>query len=154
MAGETYVTVSGNLTAAPKSGESRAGTKWARLRVASTSRVFDRTEGQWRDGDSLFLDVVCWRRLAENVVLTLERGDRVLVNGRLRQRSYEDQQGVRHQAWELDAESVGPDLNKVPAKLSRRLVVVDEPPAPGVVPAEISEPPSDIEALEPEPALA
>lgn len=131
MAGDTYLTVSGNLTAAPKSGMSRSGSPWARLRVASTSRVFDRSESQWRDGDTVFLDVTCWRRLAENVVVTLERGDRVVVSGRLRQRSYEDQQGARHTVMELEAESVGPDLVRSPARLLRTAAEQQvAPPAP------------------------
>ncbi|MCW2546976.1 MAG: single-stranded DNA-binding protein, partial [Mycobacterium sp.] len=94
MSGDTTLTFSGNLTASPKTGVGRNGSAWANLRVASTSRVFDRAESQWRDGDTMFLDVVCWRRLAENVAATLERGDRVIVAGRLRQRSYEDAQGA------------------------------------------------------------
>jgi single-strand DNA-binding protein len=119
MAGDTYLTVSGNLTSAPKAGESRSGARWARLRVASTARVFDRTESSWRDGDTVFLDVVCWRRLAENVIATLQRGDRVLASGRLRQRSYQDAQGTKHIQVELEADSVGPDLARNPARLLR-----------------------------------
>ena len=110
MAGETYLTLSGNLTAPPKTGVSRAGVTWTRMRVASSTRVFDRATTEWRDGETLFLDVSCWRRLAENAAATLERGDRVLIAGRLRQRSYEDQQGVRHTVTEMDADAVGPDL--------------------------------------------
>ncbi|HEX4432319.1 MAG TPA: single-stranded DNA-binding protein [Frankiaceae bacterium] len=119
MAGETYLTLSGNLTSPPKSGVSRSGVHWTRMRVASSSRVFDRGTTEWRDGETIFLDVSCWRRLAENAAATLERGDRVLVIGRLRQRSYEDQQGVRHTVMELDADAIGPDLGRVAARLSR-----------------------------------
>jgi single-strand DNA-binding protein len=119
MAGGTYLTISGNLTAAPKSGSSRTGAPWAKLRVASTSRVFDRAESQWRDGDTVFLDVICWRRMAENVVASLDRGDRVIVSGRVHQRTYEDQQGVRHTVTELEAESIGPDLVRAAARLIR-----------------------------------
>jgi single-strand DNA-binding protein len=119
MSGDTNLTFSGNLTANPKAGVGRNGSAWANLRVASTSRVFDRAESQWRDGDTVFLDVVCWRRLAENVAVTLERGDRVIVAGRLRQRSYEDAQGARHTVMEIDADSIGPDLSRCPAQLVR-----------------------------------
>ena len=80
MAGETYLTMSGNLTATPKSGhEPPRRRPWTRMRVASSSRIFDRQATEWRDGETLFLDVICWRRLAENAAATLERGDRVLV---------------------------------------------------------------------------
>ena len=119
MAGETYLTLSGNLTAPPKSGVSGAGVSWTRMRVASSTRVFDRATTEWRDGETLFLDVSCWRRLAENAAATLERGDRVLISGRLRQRSYEDQQGVRHTVTEMDADAIGPDLARAAARLLR-----------------------------------
>lgn len=119
MAGETYLTVSGNLTAPPKSGKSSHGISWTRMRVASSTRVYDRQTSEWRDGETLFLDVSCWRQLAENAAATLERGDRVLVFGRLRQRSYEDQQGVRHTVTEIDADAIGPDLGRAAAQLMR-----------------------------------
>lgn len=146
MSGETYLTMSGNLTAAPKTGQSRNGDAWSRIRVASTPRRFDRNDNQWHDGATLFMDVVCWRKLAENVAVTLERGDRVLVAGRLHQRSYEDAQGVKHTNVELEAESVGPDLTKVAVKVMRRLAVVDD--------AAGEEPSVDVEASGPEAALA
>jgi single-strand DNA-binding protein len=119
MAGETYLTISGNLTATPKSGMSRHGTAWTRMRIASSSRVFDRQASEWRDGETLFVDISCWRKLAENAAKTLERGDRVIVLGRLRQRSYEDQQGVRHTVTEMEADAIGPDLGRAPAQLLR-----------------------------------
>ena len=119
MKSDTYVTLSGNLTAAPKTGHSRTGDTWARIRVASTSRIFDRVKNEWRDGETRFLDVTCWRRLAENVVATLDRGDLVLVYGRLHQRSFEDQQGVKRTNWEMEADAVGPDLSRSPAQVLR-----------------------------------
>jgi single-strand DNA-binding protein len=119
MAGETYLTLSGNLTAPPKTGMTGAGVHWTRMRVASSTRVFDRATTEWRDGDTLFLDVSCWRQLAQNAAATLERGDRVLIAGRLKQRSYEDQQGVRHTVTEMDADAIGPDLGRAPARLLR-----------------------------------
>ncbi len=135
MAGETYVTLSGNLTATPKTGISRSGVHWTRMRIASSARVFDRQAAEWRDGDTLYLDVSCWRKLAENAAKTLDRGDRVLVFGRLRQRSYEDQQGVRHTVTEMDADAIGPDLGRVPAQLHRSAsaaqpVTVEQPSVP------------------------
>jgi single-strand DNA-binding protein len=119
MAGETYLTLSGNLTSVPKTGVSRSGIPWTRMRVASSSRVFDRGTTEWRDGETIFLEVSCWRRLAENAAPTLERGDRVLIIGRLRQRSYEDQQGVRHTVMEMDADAIGADLSRAAARLLR-----------------------------------
>jgi single-strand DNA-binding protein len=116
---EGYLTMSGNLTAEPKSDVGPSGVMWAKIRLASTTRVFDKAENQWRDGDTVFIDVKCWRRLAENVVATLQRGDRVLVSGRLRQREYDDPQGVHRTVTEIEAESVGPDLNRCAARLVR-----------------------------------
>jgi single-strand DNA-binding protein len=149
MAGETYVTISGNLTAPPKSGMSRGGIPWTRMRIASSARVFDRQASEWRDGETLFLDVSCWRRLAENAATTLERGDRVLVLGRLRQRSYEDQQGVRHTVTEMDADAIGPDLGRAPAKLLRASASAQPAPA-----EESSTPETSGEPDVPAPALA
>jgi single-strand DNA-binding protein len=120
MAGETSLTLSGNLTSVPKTGVSRTGVPWTRMRVASSSRVFDRGTTEWRDGETIFLEVSCWRRLAENAAATLDRGDRVIVVGRLRQRSYEDQQGVKHTIMEMDADAIGPDLSRVVARLLRQ----------------------------------
>ncbi len=147
MAGETCLTLSGNLTSAPKTGVSRTGIPWTRMRVASSSRVFDRGTTEWRDGETIFLEVSCWRRLAENAATTLERGDRVLVIGRLRQRSYEDQQGVRHTIMEMDADAIGPDLSRTPARLLRA-----ERPDPGEQPA-ASEDATPAPAAVPEPAV-
>lgn len=149
MSGETHLTMSGNLTGVPKTGASRNGDTWARIRVASTSRIFDRTDNAWRDGSTVFMDVVCWKRLAENVVETLQKGDPVVVAGRLRQGSYDDQQGVRHTTFEVDAESVGPDLTKVAAKVTRRPALANEPA--------MSDPegqPSEADAPDSEPAVA
>jgi single-strand DNA-binding protein len=119
MSGEIKLTITGNLTANPKISTSRNGDSRASIRVASSSRVFDRTEGKYRDGETVFLDVICWRRLADDVLTTLERGDAVLVTGRLRQRSYEDAQGVRHTVAEIDADSVAADLSRCAARLVR-----------------------------------
>lgn len=149
MSGETYLTMSGNLTSDPKSGATKVGDAWARIRVASTSRMFDRAENAWRDGATVFMDVICWRKLAENVVLTLQKGDRVLVAGKLRQGSYDDQQGVRHTTYEVEADSVGPDLSKSAASVLRRLAAVNDAAAP-----DPRDEPTDADAPQPEPALA
>jgi len=162
MAGDTYLTLSGNLTSAPKSGESKSGARWTRLRVASTARVFDRAESSWRDGDTVFLDVVCWRRLADNVMATLQRGDRVLASGRLRQRSYQDAQGVKHTQMELEADSVGPDLARNPARLlrppARDAAVTPAADSPGEQPsvpgADVNGDASAVASGWPEPALS
>jgi single-strand DNA-binding protein len=134
MAGETYLTVSGNLTAPPKTGISSRGISWTRMRVASSARVYDRQTSEWRDGDTLFLDVSCWRQLAENAAATLERGDRVLVSGRLRQRSYEDQQGVRHTVTEMEADAIGADLGRAPAQLQRSKAASQQEPEAEIQP--------------------
>ncbi len=131
MAGETYLTLSGNLTSVPKTGVSRTGVPWTRMRVASSSRVFDRGTTEWRDGETIFLEVSCWRRLAENAATTLDRGDRVIITGRLRQRSYEDQQGVKHTIMEMDADAIGADLSRVAARLLREVRPADVAEQPG-----------------------
>jgi single-strand DNA-binding protein len=152
MAGETYLTISGNLTSSPKSGMSRHGTAWTRMRIASSSRFFDRQASEWRDGKTLFVDISCWRKLAENAAKTLERGDRVIVLGRLRQRSYEDQQGVRHTVTEMEADAIGPDLGRAPAQLLRASAsAVEAPPAEE---EEQSVPEAADAPAEPAPALA
>jgi single-strand DNA-binding protein len=151
MAGETYLTLSGNLTAGPKSGVSRTGVPWTRIRVASSSRIFDRGTTEWRDGETIFLDVSCWRRLAENAAATLERGDRVLIIGRLRQRSYEDQQGVRHSVAEMDADAIGADLGRVAARLLRPASTDQADPVSAEEDAE--EKPAPALAVVPEPAV-
>jgi len=145
VAGETYLTLSGNLTSVPKTGVSRSGIPWTRMRVASSSRLFDRESTEWRDGETIFLEVSCWRRLAQNAAATLERGDRVLILGRLRQRSYEDQQGVRHTVMELDADAIGPDLSRAAARLLRperpdHAEAAGEPEEAAPAPAAVPEP--------------
>ena len=119
MAQDTYMTIAGNLTASPKSGVGSNGASWARVRVASTPRRYDREEAAWRDGDTVFLDVMSYRRLADNVAESLQKGDRVLVSGRVRQRSYTDEQGVKRSVTELEADAIGPDLGRHPAQLIR-----------------------------------
>jgi single-strand DNA-binding protein len=142
MSGETTLTVSGNLTANPKPGVTPTGAAFAKLRVASTARFFDRGEGAWRDGKTIFLDVTCWRRLGENVLATLERGDSVMITGRLRQRSYDDAQGTRHSVTDLEADSVGPDLSRYAAQLVRTSTTPaagDREPVVGELPGSTTE---------------
>jgi single-strand DNA-binding protein len=110
MAGETTLTIVGNLTADPDFHFTAGGTAVANFTVASTPRVFDRQSGEWSDGDSLFIRCHAWRQMAENVAESLQRGTRTWVTGRLRQRSYEATDGTKHTVFELDADEVGPSL--------------------------------------------
>ncbi len=108
MAGETTVTIVGNLTADPELRFTPAGVAVAKFRIASTPRVFDKQTNEWRDGESLYLTCSVWRQAAENVAESLARGVRVIVQGRLKQRSYEDREGVKRTVYELDIDEVGP----------------------------------------------
>jgi len=119
MAGETVITVQGNLVDDPELRFTPAGHAVAKFRVASTPRTFDKSTNEWRDGDSLFLTVSAWRRLAENVAESLHRGDRVICRGQLKQRSYEDREGVKRTVYELDAEDVGPSLQRATAAVTK-----------------------------------
>lgn len=110
MAGETTITVVGNLTDDPELKFTPSGAAVARLRIASTPRVMDRTSGEWRDGEPLFLSCPIWRQPAENVAESLSRGSRVIVTSRLRQRSYETRDGEKRTVVELEADEVGPSL--------------------------------------------
>ncbi|MEU6279482.1 single-stranded DNA-binding protein [Streptomyces sp. NPDC047028] len=119
MAGETVITVVGNLVDDPELRYTPAGAAVAKFRIASTPRVYDRQTSQWKDGDSLFLTCSVWRQAAENVAETLARGVRVIVQGRLKQRSYEDGQGVKRTVYELDVDEVGPSLARATAKITK-----------------------------------
>ncbi len=119
MAGETVITVVGNLTADPELRFLPSGAAVANFTVASTPRTFDRQSGEWKDGDALFLNCSVWRNVAENVAETLRKGMRVIVQGRLRQRSYETQQGERRTVFELDVDEVGPSLRYATAAVTR-----------------------------------
>ncbi len=110
MAGETTITVVGNLTADPELRFTPSGAAVANFRVASTPRVFDRQTNEWGDGDPLFLQCSAWRQMAENVAESLVKGDRVVVMGRLKQRSYETNEGEKRTVFEVDVEEVGPSL--------------------------------------------
>ncbi|MFE4333932.1 single-stranded DNA-binding protein [Streptomyces sp. NPDC056831] len=119
MSGETVITVVGNLVDDPELRYTPSGAAVAAFRVASTPRVFDKTANEWKDGDSLFLTCSAWRQLGENVAASLARGSRVIVQGRLKQRSYEDREGVKRTVVELDVEEVGPSLLRATAAVTK-----------------------------------
>jgi len=119
MAGETVITVVGNLVDDPELRFTPSGAAVAKFRVASTPRTFDRQTNEWKDGESLFLTCSVWRQAAENVAESLQRGMRVLVQGRLKQRSYDDRDGVKRTVYELDVDEVGPSLRNATAKVTK-----------------------------------
>jgi single-strand DNA-binding protein len=119
MANETVITVVGNLVDDPELRFTPAGVAVAKFRIASTPRVFNKTTSQWEDGEALFLTCSAWRKLGENVTETLARGMRVIVQGRLKQRSYEDKEGVKRTVYELDVDEVGPSLARATAKVEK-----------------------------------
>ncbi|MFF8384108.1 single-stranded DNA-binding protein [Streptomyces kanasensis] len=119
MAGETVITVVGNLVDDPELRFTPSGAAVAKFRVASTPRTFDRQTNEWKDGESLFLTCSVWRQAAENVAESLQRGMRVIVQGRLKQRSYDDREGVKRTVFELDVEEVGPSLKNATAKVTK-----------------------------------
>lgn len=118
-AGETTITVVGNLTADPELRFTPSGAAVATFTVASTPRIFDRQTGEWKDGEALFLRCNVWRQLAENVAESLTRGMRVLVQGRLRQRSYETREGEKRTVIELEVDEIGPSLRYATAKVNK-----------------------------------
>src|SRR5829696_7103381 len=119
MAGETTITVIGNLTADPELRFTPSGAAVASFTVASTPRTFDRATGEWKDGEALFLRCNIWRQAAENVAESLTRGSRVLVSGRLRQRSFETREGEKRTVVELEVDEVGPSLRYATAKINK-----------------------------------
>lgn len=119
MAGETPITVVGNLTADPELRFTPNGAAVANFTVASTPRTYDKQSQQWVDGDALFLRCNIWREPAENVAESLKKGDRVMVTGVLKQRSFENREGEKRSVIEVDAEEVGPSLKFATARVSR-----------------------------------
>ncbi|MFH9430260.1 single-stranded DNA-binding protein [Streptomyces sp. NPDC017615] len=115
MAGETVITLQGNLVDDPELRFTPAGHAVAKFRVASTPRTFDKSTNEWKDGDTLFLTVSAWRRLAENVAESLKRGDRAVIVGALKQRSYDDREGIKRTVYEIDAEDVAASLKNATA---------------------------------------
>jgi single-strand DNA-binding protein len=119
MAGETTLTIVGNLTADPELRFTPAGHAVASFTVASTPRNYDKQSGEWKDGDALFLRCSIWREAAENVAETLTRGARVVVVGRLKQRSFETREGEKRTVIELDVDEIGPSLRYATAKVQK-----------------------------------
>jgi single-strand DNA-binding protein len=118
-AGDTQITVIGNLVDDPQLRYTPTGQAVANFRVASTPRFLDRSTNEWKDGDSLFLSCNVWRQAAENVAESLQRGMRVIVSGRLRQRSYETKEGEKRTVYEVEVDEVGPSLRNASAKVVR-----------------------------------
>ena len=119
MAGETVITVVGNLTDDPELRFTPSGAAVAKFRIASTPRTLDRQSGEWKDGEPLFLACNIWRDAAEHVAESLQRGTRVIVQGRLRQRSYETREGEKRTVYELEVDEIGPSLRYATAKVQR-----------------------------------
>jgi single-strand DNA-binding protein len=119
MAGDTIITVIGNLTADPELRFTPSGAAVANFTVASTPRTFDKQSGEWKDGEALFLRCAIWRQPAENVSESLSKGARVIVTGRLKQRTYETKEGEKRYVIELDVEEIGPSLRFATAKVNK-----------------------------------
>ncbi len=117
---DTTITIVGNLTADPELRFTPSGAAVANFTVASTPRTFDRAANEWRDGDALFLSCSVWREAAEGVAESLTKGMRVIVQGRLKSRSYEAKDGTRRTVFEVDVDEVGPSLKYATAKVTRR----------------------------------
>jgi single-strand DNA-binding protein len=119
MAGDTVITIVGNLVEDPNLRFTPSGQAVASFRIASTPRFFDRQSGDWKDGEALFLTCNVWRQAAENVAETLQRGMRVIVQGRLKQRSYETREGEKRTVFEIEVDEVGPSLRNATAKVNK-----------------------------------
>ena len=119
MAGDTIITVVGNLTADPELRFTPSGAAVANFTVASTPRIFDRQANEWKDGDALFMRCSIWREAAENVAESLTRGSRVIVQGRLKQRSFETREGEKRTVVELEVDEIGPSLRYATAKVNK-----------------------------------
>jgi single-strand DNA-binding protein len=119
MAGETVITVVGNLVDDPELRFTPSGAAVANFRIASTPRTFDKQSNEWKDGDALFLTCSVWRQAAENVAESLQKGMRVVVQGRLKSRQYETREGEKRTVFEIDVDEVGPSLKYATAKVTR-----------------------------------
>lgn len=119
MAGDTTITVVGNLTADPELRFTPSGAAVANFTVASTPRIYDRQSGEWKDGEALFLRCNIWREAAENVAESLTRGSRVIVQGRLKQRSFETREGEKRTVVEVEVDEIGPSLRYATAKVNK-----------------------------------
>ena len=119
MAGDTVITVIGNITGDPELRFTPSGAAVANFTVASTPRQFDRQSNEWKDGETLFMRCSVWRDAAENVAESLQRGTRVLVTGRLKSRSYDTKEGEKRTVMELEVDEVGPSLRYATAKVNK-----------------------------------
>ena len=119
MAGDTVITIIGNLTADPELRFTPSGAAVANFTVASTPRQFDRQSNEWKDGETLFMRCSVWRDAAENVAESLQRGTRVIVSGRLKSRSYETKEGEKRTVVEMDVDEIGPSLRSATAKVNK-----------------------------------
>jgi single-strand DNA-binding protein len=119
VAGDTTITVVGNLTADPELRFTPSGAAVANFTVASTPRIYDRQSGEWKDGEALFLRCNIWREAAENVAESLTRGSRVIVQGRLKQRSFETREGEKRTVVEVEVDEIGPSLRYATAKVNK-----------------------------------
>lgn len=119
MSGETTITIIGNLCDDPELRFTSSGAAVAKFRVAVTPRLLDRASGEWKDGEPSFHSCSIWRQAAENVAESLQRGARVIVTGRLKQRSYDDREGRKQTVWEVEADEVGPSLKYATAKVQK-----------------------------------
>ncbi|WBU37255.1 single-stranded DNA-binding protein [Homoserinibacter sp. YIM 151385] len=119
MAGDTIITVVGNLTADPELRYTQSGLAVANFTIASTPRTFDRQANEWKDGEALFLRASCWREFAEHVAGSLTKGSRVIAQGRLKQRSYDDRDGNKRISIELEVDEIGPSLRYATAQVTR-----------------------------------
>jgi single-strand DNA-binding protein len=119
VAGETIITVVGNLTADPELRYTQSGLAVANFTIASTPRAFDRASNDWKDGEALFMRASVWREFAEHVASSLTKGSRVVAHGRLKQRSYETKEGEKRTAIELEVDEIGPSLRYATAQITR-----------------------------------
>ncbi|TQL46569.1 single-strand binding protein [Homoserinimonas aerilata] len=119
MAGETVITVVGNLTSDPELRYTQNGLAVANFTIASTPRTFDRASNEWKDGEALFLRASVWREFAEHVAGSLTKGSRVIATGRLKQRNYETKEGEKRTSFEIEIDEIGPSLRYATAQLTR-----------------------------------
>ena len=119
MANENSITLIGNLTGDPELRFAQSGAAVANFTIASTPRAFDKTSNEWKDGDTMFLNCSIWRQAAEHVAESLTKGTRVIVQGRLKSRSYETREGEKRTVFEIDVEEVGPSLTWATARVTR-----------------------------------
>jgi len=136
MAGETVITVVGNLTADPELRYTQNGLAVANFTIASTPRTLDRASNEWKDGEALFLRVSVWREFAEHVAGSLTKGSRVIATGRLKQRSYETKEGEKRTSIELEVDEIGPSLRYATAQVTRAASSRDGAPRGGAPVAE------------------